>query len=247
MAQRRMFSLKIIDTDLFLDMPVSTQLLYFHLAMRADDDGFIGSPKKIMKLASASSDDINLLIAKNFIIPFQSGIIVIKHWKEHNYIPKDRYIETIYKEEKKQLSLDENKMYTDCIQNVDTGKDRIGKVRLGKVGEGKKFIPPTLEQVEQYCQKRNRGVNPEKWYNHYLANGWKVGKNSMKDWRAAVRTWENDINKYSPKATKRPINLVFMELQCARMPVEEIKRQLLEAGYAEVEIDKTLAIQKVKQ
>ena len=86
MAERRMFSKTIIDSDAFLDMPLSTQSLYFHLSMRADDDGFINNPKKIQRMIGCADDDLKLLIAKNFIIPFESGIVVIKHWKIHNYI-----------------------------------------------------------------------------------------------------------------------------------------------------------------
>ena len=89
MAERRMFAKTIIDSDAFLDMPVTTRLLYYDLAMRADDDGFINSPKKIMRIVGASQDDLKLLAAKKFIIPFDNGIVVIKHWKIHNYIRKD--------------------------------------------------------------------------------------------------------------------------------------------------------------
>ena len=99
MAERRMFALKIIDSDAFLDMPVSAQNLYFHLSMRADDDGFISSPKKIMRMIKASDDDMKILLAKRFLLSFDTGIVVIKHWRLHNYIAKDRYTETIYKEE----------------------------------------------------------------------------------------------------------------------------------------------------
>lgn len=132
MAQRRMFSLKIIDTDLFLDMPISTQLLYFHLSMRADDDGFVSNPKKITKMVNCNEDDIKLLILKQFIIPFDSGVCVIKDWKIHNYIQKDRYTKTRYANEISHLMQDENGSYQLCIHNVskmDTqvrlGKDRI--------------------------------------------------------------------------------------------------------------------------
>lgn len=129
MAERRMFAKTIIDSDAFLDMPSTTQLLYFHLSMRADDDGFINNPKSIMRNSRCNDDDLKLLIAKKFIIPFESGIIVIKHWKIHNYIAKDRYTETKYKEEKALLALDENKAYTTCIQPVH---ELDTQVRLGK-------------------------------------------------------------------------------------------------------------------
>ena len=138
MAERRMIAKTIIDSDLFLDMPMSTQCLYFHLNMRADDDGFINNPKKIQRMIGCNDDDIKLLIAKNFIIPFESGVVVIKHWKIHNYIRMDRYKETLYKEEKSQLVTDKSKEYVlgrpDDIPLVDQRltQDRLGKDRLGK-------------------------------------------------------------------------------------------------------------------
>ena len=112
MAERRMFAKTIIDSDAFLDMPLSTQSLYFHLSMRADDEGFINNPKKIQKVIGATEDDLKLLIAKSFIIPFESGVVVIKHWKIHNYIRGDRLVKTQYKDEKALLSVKENGAYT---------------------------------------------------------------------------------------------------------------------------------------
>lgn len=140
MAERRMFTKKITESDAFLDMPLSTQCLYFHLNMAADDDGFVNNPRKIQRMVGASEDDMKLLIAKSFIIQFDSGIIVIKHWKMHNYIAKDRYKPTDYKDEKSMLQIKDNKaytldgdnLYTECRQDVDVGKDRLGKDRLGK-------------------------------------------------------------------------------------------------------------------
>lgn len=152
MAERRMFAKTIVDSDSFLDMPLSTQALYFHLSMRADDDGFINNPKKIQRMIGGTDDDLKLLIAKNFIIPFESGVVVIKHWKIHNYIRKDRYQETAYIEEKSMLDEKDNGAYTLGLssgvpmvdQVVDKwstqdrlGKDRIGQDRLGEVREGK--------------------------------------------------------------------------------------------------------------
>ena len=155
MANKRMFSLKIIDTDLFLDMPVSTQLLYFHLSMRADDDGFVSSPKKILKMVNCSDDDLKILTAKKFIIPFESGICVIKHWRIHNYIQKDRYSETLYKEEMAQLG-DSEGVYevldTECVQDgykVDT-QIRLDKIRIDKIIEEKpkKNVPVKINFAE---------------------------------------------------------------------------------------------------
>ena len=129
MAQKRMFSLKIIDTDEFLDMPPTTQNLYFHLCMRADDDGFVSNPKKIMKIINSATDDMKVLIGKQFVIPFDSGICVIKHWKIHNLIRNDRYTETEYKREKN-LLIEQNKKYElnngrqNVIPNGNPGKVR---------------------------------------------------------------------------------------------------------------------------
>ena len=127
-----MFTKKITESDAFLDMPTSTQALYFHLCMSADDDGFVSNPKTIKRIVGASDDDMKLLLLKRFIISFESGIIVIKHWRMHNYIAKDRYRETEYLDEKNLLFVKPNKaytltdnghkasdMYNSCIQNVD--------------------------------------------------------------------------------------------------------------------------------
>ena len=205
MAERRMFAKTIIDSDAFLDMPISAQLLYFHLSMRADDEGFINKPKTIMRVCGCKDDDIKILFAKKFVIPFDSGVVVIKHWKIHNYIAKDRFVETKYKEEREQLQLDENKAYTTCIQPVYEmqTQDRLGKDRLGKdsiEGEQKRtrFVPPTLQEVKDYCSERKNNVDAERFFDYYSANGWVQGKNKpIKDWKACVRTWEKN-DKGSP-------------------------------------------------
>ena len=139
MAQRRMFSKKITNTDQFLDLPLSSQALYFHLNMNADDDGFVNNVRSIIRLVGASNDDFKLLVAKQFVIAFNDGITVIRDWRIHNYIQKDRRQPTLYKKELMQLGLDENNRYikdpnhvskldTECIQPVSTGKVRLGKV-----------------------------------------------------------------------------------------------------------------------
>ena len=113
MAERRMFTQKIVDSDAFLDMPLSTQCLYFHLNMRADDDGFVNNPKKIQRMIGASDDDLKILLAKRFILGFDSGVVVIKHWRMHNLLRKDRYNPTQYQEEYEQLMLKANGSYTE--------------------------------------------------------------------------------------------------------------------------------------
>ena len=201
-----MFTKKITESDAFLDMPSSTQMLYFHFSMNADDDGFVNNPKKIQKMCGASDDDFKLLIAKSFIILFDSGIIVIKHWKMHNYIQADRYRPTDYVEEKSMLGIKSNKAYTldvskmdtECIQNGYIGKDSIGKVSIDKDSKGesvrgekaKRFYPPTLDEVKKYCEERKNNIDPMAFIDFYSSKGWMIGKNRMKDWKAAVRTWE---------------------------------------------------------
>lgn len=122
MAERRMFAKSIIDSDAFLDMPLSTQALYFHLAMRADDDGFLNNANRIIRTIGANPNDMDMLLVKKFIIRFEEGICVIKHWRIHNYIQADRYHETNYKDKKSILNVDENKAYT----FDDTGRKLIG-------------------------------------------------------------------------------------------------------------------------
>lgn len=143
MANRRMFSMQIVDSDAFIDMPLSAQALYFHLNMRADDDGFINNSKTICRMVGAAEDDLKLLIAKRFLIPFQSGVVVIKHWRMQNSLRKDRYNPTQYIEEFKMLELKDNGAYTEretdgCqvvaerLPQYSIGKDSIDKESIDK-------------------------------------------------------------------------------------------------------------------
>src|SRR5574344_1279254 len=187
MAKRRMVSLDIVDTDKFLEMPTSTQCLYFHLLMRADDDGFVDSPKKIGKIVNCSDDDLKLLILKQFIIPFDSGICVIKDWRIHNYIQNDRYKETLYLKEKSNLKLEDNNMYTLCIQNGDTGKVSIGKNSIDNNNKEKTtFKKPTIDDITNYCNERKNNINANNFYDFYESKNWHIGKNKMSDWNACV-------------------------------------------------------------
>lgn len=225
MAEKRMFSRTVIDSDAFLDMSASAQALYFHLAMRADDDGFVNNPKRIQRMVGAAEDDLKILIAKRFVLLFQSGVLVIKHWRMHNYIQNDRYKPTVYQEEKAMLEIKPNKTYTEkavntleaeCIQDVSTldAQIRLDKISIDKnsldkdTGADKPpktrtvFTPPTLDEVRAYCRERGGKVNAERWFDHYTSNGWMVGKNRMKDWKAAVRKWEN--SPYDSKPAGKP-------------------------------------------
>lgn len=158
MARKRMFDLEIVDTDLFLEMPQSTQNLYFHLGMRADDDGFVSNPKKIIRTIGANEDDLKILFTKQFVIPFESGIVVIRHWKLNNYLRKDRYVETIYKDEKKQLVEDENGVYKLNVtvgipsnnQNETSGIHSIEEKSKEEISIEKNSI----ENIRRKCRRR---------------------------------------------------------------------------------------------
>ena len=175
MADKRMFSLKIVDSDLFLDMPLSSQCLYFHLSMRADDDGFVDNPKKIIKIIGANEDDLKILITKGFVIVFERGIIVITHWKINNYIRNDRRKETMYITEKQSLTQTENGAYIK-LENLGIPNDNqvsticphsIGKGRLDKVsidkGRGEKENQSA--PVSFYGEFKNVRLSKEEYKN----------------------------------------------------------------------------------
>ena len=208
MAERRMFTVKITEADEFTALPPTTQCLYFHLCMSADDDGFSNKIRNSMFAAHADSNDLELLITKRFVIPFESGVVVIKHWRMHNLIRADRYHETDYLEEKARLLLKDNGSYTDRVP-VDnqltttcqpTDNQMATEVSIGKVSKDKdsnkgRFTPPTVEEVKAYCLERGNNVDAESFVSFYESKGWLIGKNKMKDWKAAVRTWERSRKK----------------------------------------------------
>ena len=177
MAKRRMFAQTIIDSDPFLDMALSTQSLYFHLSMRADDEGFINNPKKIMRMIGASEDELKILIAKKFILTFESGVIVIKHWKIHNLIRADRICETVYLDERDQVLTTENGSYSiieDGFDNMTTicqPDDRIGKVSIGESSIGKDRLVESNSAFESfwdiYPKKKSKQSALKAFTKHY--------------------------------------------------------------------------------
>ncbi len=218
MANRRMFAKTIIDSDAFLDMPSTTQNLYFHLSMRADDDGFVNNPKSIMRVVGSKDDDFRVLEAKRFIIPFDSGVVVIKHWKIHNYIQNDRYTPTKYQEEKKQLyvnekdgySLKEIRLFDEEEANVSTmypqvrlelelGKDKLGESKKEiskekKTTKSTRFVKPSVDELVKHLQdwyvpKSKREGIAEDFIRFYESKGWLVGKSPMKNWKMAMSGW----------------------------------------------------------
>ena len=226
MAERRMFAKTIVLSDAFLDMPLSARCLYFTLGMLADDDGFVNSPKSIMRQAGASTDDLNLLMAKRFILAFDSGIIVIKHWRIHNYIQKDRYKESKYMEEKATLMIDQNGAYTECIQDVSTldtqvrlGKDR-DRLELGE--DSIEAAPPkptrhkyglyenvllTDEEYEKLREEFPRDYSDRiERLSEYMASTGKKYKNFL----ATIRNWAKKDVVQRPASRKG--GNVFLEI-----------------------------------
>jgi hypothetical protein len=226
MANKRMYSKEITDSDPFVELSSAAQALYFHLNQGADDDGFNNQVQLAMWKAHASIDDLKVLMAKNYILRFENGVIVIKHWRLHNTLRKDRYTPTNYQEEFKQLGIKDNGSYTLGCQVVANGlpdgcpsidKNSIDKNSVVEVSiedeatppptRTKRFVPPTVEEVAQYCFERMSKVDPQRFVDYYTSNGWMVGKNKMKDWKAAVRTWDQ-----KEKPTGRKGGNVFLEI-----------------------------------
>ena len=256
-----MFSIEFVSSDKFVTMPLSTQALYFHLCMNADDDGFLDCARRVQNSINANDDDMKLLITKGLVIPFNNGVYVITHWNIHNFIRADRYKPTHFLDEKVSLALLENGTYTlaqpsdnQCATNgcqvVNTGKVSIDKNSVGKVSveevqeekqkmlhcnnsetncntekekekevelekekeveletsKSKRFTPPTYEEVENYCIENNYTVNAERFVDFYEAKGWLIGKNKMKDWKAAVRTWERKQKEQREEETKKGLS-----------------------------------------
>ena len=213
MAERRMFAKSIVLSDAFLDLPMSARCLYFTLGMLADDDGFVGSPKAIMRQCGASQDDMLALLQKRYVLAFESGVIVIKHWRMNNYLQSDRIKHTTYIEELNTLKIDEKGaytekdkgMYTKCIQNVYTGKNSIDKYSKEKDIEKKKshFVPPTLEEITAYCKERNNKVDPKAFYDFFEAGHWIDSKGTpVKNWKQKIITWE----KFEPKNVQNKVS-----------------------------------------
>jgi hypothetical protein len=159
---RRMFSEDIVGSDAFLEIPTSSRELYFQLGMYADDDGFV-NPKKIIRITGASDDDIKVLLAKRFLLHFENGVVVIKHWLIHNMIRKDRYKETQYTEQKKQLKIKENRAYTELRQpsgnqmatQYRLGKDRLGKDSIDNTSDYSSQVPEIIKlftKVNKACE-----------------------------------------------------------------------------------------------
>jgi hypothetical protein len=224
MANKRMYSKEITDSDPFVELSSAAQALYFHLNQGADDDGFNNQVQLAMWKAHASIDDLKVLMAKNYILRFENGVIVIKHWRLHNTLRKDRYTPTNYQEEFKQLGIKDNGSYTLGCQVVANGLpdgcpsiDKTSVVE-SRVVEGsvedvpdinvghkptKRFVPPAVDEVRLYCQDRQNAVDPQRFVDYYTSNGWMVGANRMQDWRAAARNWTRKETQFGKTELER--------------------------------------------
>lgn len=196
MAERRMFAKSIIGSARFLRMPPSSRLLYYDLGMYADDDGVVEA-FSVMKQTSATEDDLRVLVSKGFVTVLNEDLVtLIADWNTNNFIRSDRYHPSIYKDLILQLNdgiPTDNQVTTIGIPRL--GKDSIGKVSLDKDSIGKsnkRFTPPTIEEVEDYINEKGYNIDAHKFVDYYTANGWRVGKSPMKDWRAAVRNWSRN-------------------------------------------------------
>ena len=200
MAQKRMFDKDVISLDNFLDLPMDAKALYFLLGMEADDEGFV-SPKRVVRLYGGTEDSIKILIMKGFLIPFNTGVVVITDWRRNNWLDKRRVKPTIYTDEKSSITFNELTEKYECLadakqmlreyrreENSIEENSIVESSNTPKVNQ--RFKKPSIEEIKTYCEERNNGVNPEKFYNFYESKDWYVGKNKMKDWKASVRTWE---------------------------------------------------------
>ena len=219
MAKKRMFSLGVLETDAFMDLPLSAQALYFHLNLRADDDGFIGNPKRLTQNIGASIDDLKLLVAKRFVIAFEDGVIVIKHWRMHNAIKKDRYTETNFTEDLKMLDIKDNGSYTlrsgaqledkwstdgaQMAQTCSVGKVSVDKVSVDKCVETR-HKHGTYENVlltdDEYQKLKDKFPNADERID-YFSERIKAKGYTYKSHYAAILSWakkdEQDAKKNS--------------------------------------------------
>ena len=213
MAKKRMFNVDIVGSDAFLDLPHTAQALYFQLGMRADDDGFVGNPKTIQRIAGAKASDLELLVKKRFLLQFPSGVVVIKHWRINNQIQKDRYTPTVYTEEYQSLYIKDNKAYTEidkgCIQSVsemDTqisiDKDRLDKNSIGEEKHAHGFFANVLLTDDEMQKLSVEVPNYEDYIerlSHYIESSGKKYKSHY----ATILSWHR---KDDAKKTKSAPN-----------------------------------------
>ena len=229
MANKRMFSLSVVDTDKFLEMPISSRLLYYELGMRADDDGFVDNWKKIMLFTGLKDDDMKVLISKQFIIPFESGVIVIRHWRLNNYLQNDRTKPTIHQKELKELELDNNNVYTmdtNCIHSIDKNsidKNNIKEKEIYKEKERYGEFNNVLLTKEEYHKLEQANLLPyiEKLSSYIASKGKKYKSHyaTILTWSRGEKKTERSLPEWFGKEIKQEIN----------EEAEEVERRFLES------------------
>lgn len=261
MAERRMISNEVVDGDDFTEMPTSAQSLYFHLILKADDDGFVNNSRSIQRSVGCTTDDLKLLIAKAFLLTFESGVVCIRHWHVHNNIRKDRYRPTVYQEELSFLLInsvgvyeynevlqDDNQLTTNCQpdDNQMTAQVRLDKNRLDKykgsrgssnnrpVNQPVQPTAPTLEQVVEYVAERGNKIDAEKFYDVYAMNGWITARGlPVTDWKAAVRIWER--TEYGDKQRPADVQKDSQLVQGSSFDATDFFASALMRTYADTE------------
>ncbi len=197
--QRRSLSKAFILSDVFLALPLEVRWLYIVLVLHADDDGFVLNPGSVLLLCKVGEEEMQALVTAGLVIPFPAGPVLIAHWLLHNRVRPDRYLPSPMKD---QLSL------------VTLGEDRVYR-RKEEKQKPARFQKPTLEEVRSFIRERGFSVDADAWYTHYESNGWMVGKNHMKDWRASVNYWEHNktMKKGSDRNNRDPHKNAFFPYQ----------------------------------
>lgn len=196
MANKRMFAIAIVNSDAFVEMPVTARLLYYDLAVRADDDGFVDSPKMIMRIVGANDNDLDTLIDRNYVMRFKSGVIVITHWHIHNYIAKDRYKPTQHQKEMAMLARDDTGAYKlidndtikDCQQTVYKPYTQTS-IDKSSIDKSSVSGSPTQEEIKAYCKEHDYSIDTDRFYNYYEARGWILNGEPVRNWKALINTW----------------------------------------------------------
>lgn len=262
MAEKRMFAKTIIDSDEFLDMPTSAQALYFHLCMRADDDGFVNNPKKIQRIVNCSDDDLKLLLMKQFILAFESGVIVVRHWKLHNYIRKDRLKPTIYQDEMAQISEDESGRYVKCQADVshltDKCQHRLDKIRLDKTsigGVGDEQSPSPLPEKQKdkpfdvFWKEYPKKVGKEAARKAFAKAKSKASLEEMlkalQEQKTSVQ-WQRDNGQYIPNPSTWLNQGRWADELDITLTTEEPQQPKKRVEYREVEIDGEIVLERVE-
>jgi hypothetical protein len=237
MAEKRMYTKKITDSDAFIEMSAASQALYFHLNQCADDDGFNNQVQMAMWKAHASIDDLKVLMAKNFIIRFESGVIVIKHWRMHNTLRKDRYVPTNFQEELAMLGVKENEAYTlsgcqtvakrlpqNSIEEISIEENSIDKDKSAK--KRKVFTAPKYEEVLEYAKEKGREDIAKEFYDYFTVGEWVDSQgNKVRNWKQKFLTW---CGKNAKKTDDKPAKPRYGTFDAKQAMEDALKRNFFD-------------------